>query len=491
MSFDIKKPLLLGIIGSVIVGACGGSGSGGGDGSLAPPPPPVGGIGRLGIALGTISTFGSVVVNGVRYETDSATFLIDDSAGTESDLKIGQVVLIKGEIDDSLTTGIADEVTFDDNVQGPVDSIDLALGQLVVLGQLVIVGPDTSFDDSISPASLAGISVGDIVEVSGFVAADGSILATRIEDKPAGSPFEVHGVVSDLDAANFMFSIAGLVVDFATATLNDFPGGQISNGDFVEAKGNSFAANGELVADSVELESVGISGDDGDHVEVEGLITRFVSATDFDVSGIPVTTDGGTVFEGGDVADLGLNVKVEVEGDLDANGIIVADKVDIRRGKVVRATALVDSVDATTNSLVMLGITFTVDALTRFEDKSSADLRPLTIGDINADDYLEIRGGEFPAGSGQILATILEREDVDTRTILQGFVATVSDPTLTILGVTIETNGATVFRDVDDNILTSAEFFNQVDVNSLIKARGDESSVSTITASEVEFEFEI
>ena len=72
---------------------------------------------------------------------------------------------------------------------------------------------------------------------------------------------------------------------------------------------------------------------------------------------------------------------------------------------------------------------------------------------------------------------------------MQGFVSSVAEPTLTILGVTIETNGA-VFRDVDDSILTAAEFFNVVGVNSLVKAEGVESSTTTITATEVELELE-
>lgn len=453
---------------------------------------PIGSIGGTGAAfsLGTVTTFGSIVVNGVRYDTANATFTHDGTASTESDLDVGDVVLVQGTIDDNLTMGTADSVTFDENVTGPVESINLALGQMVVMGQLVLVGPDTSFDDNISPASLEGLVAGDIVEVYGFFTADGNIAATRIEKIPAGTQFEVHGTVSNLDSANFTFSINGLVVDYTNATLDDFPGGQITDSDFVEAKGAGLGGNGELVTDIVELENVGIAGDDGDHVEVEGFITRFASATDFDVSGIPVTTDNGTVFVGGVAADLGLNIKVEVEGDLDANGVIVADKVDIRRSKAVRAEALIDAVDTSTNSLVMLGITFNVDALTRLEDKSSSDLDPLTVADLNVGDYLEVRGTELPAGSGMVLATILEREDVDPDTILQGFVETVNDPALTILGVTIETNGA-IFRDVDDSILTATEFFNLVDVNSLVKAKGTESSVSVITATEVEFELEL
>jgi Domain of unknown function (DUF5666) len=140
------------------------------------------------------------------------------------------VVVVMGKVDDNRTTGTADEIHFKENVKGPVQSIDIATGRLVVLGQTVITGPDTSFDDNIQPASLDGVSIGDLVEVSGQTMADGSIVATRIEMKPAGTAFEVLGTVSNLDSANFRFAINTLTVDYSAATLDHFSS-SISNGD--------------------------------------------------------------------------------------------------------------------------------------------------------------------------------------------------------------------------------------------------------------------
>jgi len=480
------------IILSILVTLAAGCGGGGGGGApmVNPPPPPIGGIGRTGIAQGPISTFGSVVVNGVRYDTNGAVFTINGVSGSQDDLRVGQVVTVSGTIDDNGVDGDADDVNFDDNVKGPVQSIDLATSQIVVLGQTVLINPETSFDDSISPASIDGLSVDDLVEISGLVDSAGRITATRIEPKPVGTELEVLGTVSSLDSANFLFNINSLVVDYSAATLDNFVGGLISNGDFVEAKGMSPLVGGRLIATRVELKN-GLPGiADGVHVEIQGFITRFASAQDFDDTGLPVTTTASTVYEGGVQGDLGLNIKVEVEGDINSSGVLVATKVDIRRAKAVRATANVDSVNAGANSLVMLGITISVDALTRLEDKSSADVRPLTLADINAGDYVEVRGGEFPAGSGAILATILERDDPDPDTILQGFVETVTDPSFTILGVTIQTGGGTIFRDVNNGVISSTAFFNQVAPNSLVKAKGSEASLTVISATEVEFELE-
>ncbi len=481
----MKLPRTIALIATaLLVSACGGGGST----DNPDPPPPSGGITRTGSSFGPISTFGSVVVNGVRYDTTTAMITVDDSPGTQDDLRVGQVVLVRGTFNANLTTGTATAISFDDNVEGPVQSIDLAAGQLVVLGQTVTTGPATSFDDNIQPASLAGLVVGDIVEVSGLTRADGSIDATRIEKKPAGSEFEVHGIVSSLDPVNFRFSLNALVVDYSGAALDDFPGGQIANGQFVEAKGTTLNGAGQLVATRVEFEGPTIAGDADDRLEIEGFITRFSGPQDFDVAGVPVTTNGSTTFEGGTAADLGLGVKVEVEGSLNASGVLVASKVDIRRTTAVRATALVDSVDGPNNRLVMLGITVTIDSLTRLEDKSDADVRPLTINNLNAGDYVEVRGDELPAGSGQIRAAILERDDVDTETELQGFVTSVTQPSFTILGVTITTNGATEFRDVDDSPISAAEFYSRVAAGTLVKAQGIETSATAITADEVEFE---
>ncbi|MDH3276293.1 MAG: DUF5666 domain-containing protein, partial [Gammaproteobacteria bacterium] len=364
------------IIGSIILALAAACGGGSDTAPVVNPPPPTGGIGRTGVSIGPISTFGSVVVNGVRYDTSSAAFTINGLPGSQDDLSVGQVITVSGTIDDNGVDGSADEVNFDDNVKGPVQDIDLAMSQIVVLGQTVLINPETSFDDSISPASIGGLEIDDIVEVSGLVDSTGRITATRIELKPAGTEFEVLGIVSGHDMANSLFNINDLVVDYSGATLDNFSAGQISDGDFVEAKGVSLNIDGELVANRVELKNALPNVADGVHVEIQGFITRFTSAQDFDVTGFPVTTTASTVYEGGVEGDLGLNVKVEVEGDVNSSGVLVATKVDIRRAKAVRTTANVDSVNVGANSLVMLGITVSVDALTRLEDKSDADVRP-------------------------------------------------------------------------------------------------------------------
>ncbi len=178
ISQKLKASWLIAVIATSIA-ACGGGGSA----TATNPGGPIGGITGTGVfvAFGTVTGFGSIIVNGVEYDTSAATFTIDGNPGFQDDLAVGDIVVVKGMIDDDSTIELAESVEFDDNVEGPIatGSIDTATGSFLVLGQLVIADSFTSFDDSISPASLDGLADDDIVEISGHVKADGSIHATR------------------------------------------------------------------------------------------------------------------------------------------------------------------------------------------------------------------------------------------------------------------------------------------------------------------------
>ena len=137
--------------------------------------------------------------------------------------------------------------------------------------------------------------------------------------------------------------------------------------------------------------------------------------------------------------------------------------------------------------MTVLGIDITIDASTRIEDKSGADIDPFRLAQIDVGNYVEIRGYE---GSGGIVATRLEREDLvdfNGEVALRGFVVdSVIDSDFTILGVTVTTIGATVFRDPGGTPISSVDFFSQAN-GRLAEATGTFND-PTIVATEVQFE---
>ena len=427
---------------------------------------------------GAITGFGSVVVNGVRYDTSSATFTLDGALGLQSDLAVGDVVTVLGTVNSDGTSPTATSVTFDDAVEGPISAIDTVAQTLTVLGQLVRVDAETSFDDSISPRGLDGLNVADVIEVSGFFLADGSISATRIEPKPAGGELEITGIVSNLVGTTF--EINGFVVDFDTAMLQNFPGGTPEDGQRVEAKGDGLGGLGQLIATRVEFKNNDL-GSDGDHVELEGFVTRFSAATDFDVEGVPVTTNAQTVFENGTSADVALNRKLEVEGEISAAGVLVATKVEIKSSGFIRVDSLVE--DVQTNQITVLGIVFEVNESTRFEDNSAADLDIFNLSHVVVGDFVEIRGFD---GAGGLVATRLERDDFGDEVALRGFIDSVNEPQFTILGVVSTTGASTTYSDRSGTPMLPSEFFAQAN-GRLVEVTGTLNG-GTIDAAEVEFE---
>ena len=87
------------------------------------------------------------------------------SACGGSDTPSSNQVITNGAVaaSDTITPGSPSLSIDDEAVEGPVDTIDSA-GNLIVLGQNVVVSENTVFDDT----SLSSIKVGDIVEVSGL-----------------------------------------------------------------------------------------------------------------------------------------------------------------------------------------------------------------------------------------------------------------------------------------------------------------------------------
>jgi len=470
---------------ALLLAGCGGGGGGGTTPPTNPPtdPPPTGGITRTGVAIaaGPITEFGSVWVNGVEYETNSAEFIREGQSSSEVEFELGETVLVKGTINDDNTGAVATTVEFEDAVEGPVSSVDELARTFVVFGQTVRIVPRTVIDNDCT-GGLAGLTSYPQVEVSGVPDDTGVIEASRVECKTAAQIgpndlWELNGVVSNLNPGGAMtFEINGFVVDYSTAAVDNFPGGAISAGDPVEAKGNSLNGSGQLEATRVEYKGARLAGDEGDHIEIEGFITSITAPDRFVVNGVTVLVTDRTTFLGGDFSTLNVNLKVEVEGEYDIDGLLNATKVEVKDSTNVRVTALLDSISGST--LAVLGITInTNDVKTRFDDGSAANADPL-FPDLARGDYLEVRGQELP--SGEITAMEVKRNDVRDRTELRGFVQTGgmdgTNRTLRVLRVLIRTSASTVYRDsrgATEVSMTADEFWAAVGEGSLVDARED------------------
>ncbi len=490
------------LLSSALLYACGGGG--GSDGGLAggPTPPPPGGggggggafdggISGSGQSVGAIQDFGSIIINDDELDTSSSAFDDDgNTSASQDDFKAGQVIAVQADFSNST----ASAVVYRSVLKGPIESINIrdplaGEADIVALGQIIHTNAATNFDN----VTLDQLVQNDLVEVSGVRDENGEIVASFIELKQTLVVYKIIGTTSGTTASTF--NIGTLSVDFSNAVLKDFPGnGAPTDGQRVEVKADpaDFTAPTSLSASEVEfIPELAATADD--RLELEGFIDRFASATDFDVAGFPVTTSTtATLFVNGDVSSLGLGVKIEVEGGVNAGGVLEAVKVVIKSTGAIRVEAQIADnadIDTTANTIQVLGVTFKVRAITRFEDKSSQNAGTLALADLVAGERVEIRG--FLDGE-TVVATRIEREDSRARARLRGPI-TAEDATagtVTILNVTVTgVAGTTVYRPEDETMtITQSEFHDLVGIGSFVKADWDNFTATTETVNELSIE---
>ena len=423
-----------------------------------------GGIGGTGVSFGTVTDFGSIILNDSHLDDSTATITLDDNpgAGPHGGLKKGMVVTVTGTFNGN--TGAAATIAFRDNLEGPVcdkQTVD-GITTLRVLGQVVIVDATTVVDNG------ATINLGDIVEVSGLADSQERIHASFIENKTAGAISPVIEVKGRVDSVNGLtgITINALEVDISTAAIdNSIPGGQPAVGQFVEVKGSASGfscgpATDMLVATRVELEAEGAGViATGERAEVEGFVTE-VNAGGFKIGNQQIVASGGTLFLPDDfsAADIVVGAKVEAEGTI-TNGVLVATKISFREN--VKLESDVASGDNSSFTLVGLpGITIDTDGNT--ELKNGVSVVPGT--------HVRVRGREGPNNS--VLATRIEPQGGST-VFLQGAIDDVADPDVTILGIPASTATISQFKDVDNNLISSTAFFDRLQPGTLVKIKGD------------------
>ncbi len=472
------------VLASLLTGLLVSCGGGGGDSAPVTAGINGGGIQGInggGIAVGPVTGFGSVFVNGIEFSTSGTTISIEGAAASESQLKIGQIVDVRGTLNSTSNTGTATTIAANDQLEGPVQSIDLPGLSFTVLGNLVRVTGTTVFDNSFATPSLAGLTAGQWVEVSGLRNGAGDIVATRIEPRAANGEIELNGVVSNLDTNARTFRLGASTVNYATATTVN---GTLANAACAEVKGTSFTGT-TLNATRVEVKNCAFTANNNDVGKIEGFVTRFVAATDFDVGAQKASTTASTTYSGGVASDLALNKRIEVEGTFNGTGVLVASKISFKSDTTTRITGTVDALNATNKTLTIFGVTISTSNTTNFDDNSSANARPFGFAQLRTGDYLELRGSE---GSSALTAaaTVIVRRNLDSRRELQSTARNVALPNFMLVGVSVTTTTATSFRSLSGASMTQAEFFNQL-AGRGVKVRGTWNG-SAFAASSAEME---
>jgi hypothetical protein len=294
-----------------------------------------GGTGAASYSVGTVTGFGSIIVDGTPFDDRDAPVQSEDAPGQRvlAQARMGHRVEVEFEVD-----GVARSVSIEAELKGVVGQLDAngfrMLGQTVVINTDPAAGPVTQFGDGYT--SLADVRVGHNVEVHGapkLVAGNVVIQATRVDRRLLPYLFlRVAGTVAGLGTAGSTssFTLGGLAVEFGGATL--LPAGRsIANGQrvVVLARPSQLAIGARgprLTADLVRIkERVNGSAESYLGGVVSGLDR---TASSFSLAGVTVRYAGAEITPAGGA--LAEGQYVQVRGSFAGDGSLVATRLRIR-----------------------------------------------------------------------------------------------------------------------------------------------------------------
>ena len=353
--------------------ACGGGGSSATE-SLASP-----GVTATGFTQGVITGFGSIIVNGVRFDETSATITDDsDTALSASGLKLGmQVEVDHATVNASARTASAVAVRYGSLATGPVAAVNTSANTLTVLGQVVDISSSTVFSDALS-AGLGAVTVGSVIEVHGQVdATTGHIAASRIEPitTTAATRYKLRGTVAGLDTSAKTFSIGGAVISYAGLASTAVPS-TLANGVSLRVLLATTQTAGQWVAQSLGAKAVRKVADHSTG-HVRGKITAFTSSASFTVGNVVVAASAATFPDGS--SGLALGVEVEVEGTV-TNNVLVATSVGIESkhqaepGHGLALIGAITAFDATAKTFVVRNVSVSYGDATTYLNGVVGDL---------------------------------------------------------------------------------------------------------------------
>ena len=335
-----------------------------------------------------------------------------------------------------------------------------------------------------NPFSFEQIVVGILLEVKADLQTNGNLLATRVKTEDDhnqhNGELEITGIISSKTSNSIVFGQNEFFVDAQTVILDHsrmpISFGDLNVGDRVEVKAFR-QPDSSYLAVRIKLEDM-----PGNEIEFTAQIESIVGS-EVTINGIAFATDSNTIFLDDNrmpvtIASLAVGMWVEVKGFKKRDGSYYAGRIQIEDFVRTEIEIKGNITDLTPSSLVVYGITFSVDSTTVVLDHLN---NPISYSSLQVGQLVEVKGNK--TGTSTAYATRIKLEGNEDIEIFGKITAINSN--------SIELNGLVVFVDSNTVYLNHANqqiSFGYLSVDQFVEVKMIRNADSSLLALRVKIE---
>ena len=403
--------------------------------------------------IGTVSGFGSLYVNGVRYNTDNADFTINGQPGSEDAIRLGDRVVLSG-LTNNQGRFIANSVNYEATATGHIQHIDYANETITVHGQTFVLTGESNLEE----VTFDALKQGDFVEISAVYSEQSGFLISKLERKDDEDTLSLTAKVTALDSAINTLTINDTTFDTSNVTVPQ----ELTVGDIVEIEFNQL--NDVNVITDIEIEHY--DEQDGVSVILDGPIVN-VTDSSITIANTQVLINDDTDFENISLAQLVNGTRVVVEAIIIDNQHI-AEEIALYVSADSDIEGVITDINLALNTITVNEREYTITPFTLFDDESNADDKQLTLSSLAMGDFVEI--DFYSDDNGNAFVTKLEREEQsenDDDISISGKVSNINLDTNTfnVSGITVFVNASSELENRFGNDVPVQDFMASLSDN--------------------------
>jgi hypothetical protein len=345
------------------------AGCGGGADSLLAGLPGTGGTGIF--TTGAITGFGSVRINGIKFDDLQAAVQMDGLVATSNDLRVGMVAAVQGLRAADLTLGTASSIEVWSIARAPVTRVTAT--DFTLAGMTVQTDVDTSF---YGVAGLSGLQPDQWVTVWGLQSgADASVWTATCVALQSGMGMGMVSATGLVKLSDGQRRLNGM-------QLSGSEVGKLPEGSLVRVEGAMNSEGSRMTVANFKLMDSGLAGSTQGEIEMEGMVTALLSPSRFMLGNVEVDASSALYKPLG--SQLMLGARVEVYGSWQA-GVLKATDVEFEDPQLVKQV----EIEARIEQFISLA-NFVLRG--QLCDASSASISGGTVSEIKANVKVKVSG---------------------------------------------------------------------------------------------------